>query len=253
LKVSPFTYFWYYLRYPKNRVFINEGFGIEARFKTGVWEEHLNKTKLLIADFLRTLGGVESILVLGAGRLYDCDLEILSQFTKKIILLDADPRARASWPRFVNSVPVDAICSDVTGVFNVWAENIRKNVNEFSFPSEPTYPKADLIISLNLKSQLSVLFRELVGRSIPELEAKLQAKHASDVFKQARRGALLIYDEKYEYLSDGVSVERGSLDLSPIVIPSGWKEILNRKWDWELEKGKIAHHVVGRGLVSLNN
>lgn len=243
MKVSPFTYFWYRLRYPGHKVFLDEGFGIEARYKSGAWDQHLSKSKLLVAEFLAKVGNVKSILILGAGRLYDCDLEMLSSFTEKIILLDADPRAKNSWPKSVRGVTVQGLCQDVTGVFREW------KCGDYILPKEPNFPSADIIISLNLKSQLSVLFREYLGSKNQSLEAKLQALHVNDVFKMAKKGVIFIYDDSYRYLKDGVTIETESLDLSPIDILEHWKEILFREWDWELEKGKIIHKVIGRGFV----
>ena len=224
-------------------MFLDEGFGIEARYKSGSWEQHLVKSKLFVAEFLANLGKVGSILILGAGRLYDCDLEVLANFTEKIILLDADPRAKNAWPKSVKGIPVHALCQDVTGVFKRW------KCGDYSVPKEPNFPRADIIISLNLKSQLSVLFREYIGSKKIELETKLQKQHAEDVFRMASKGAVFIYDDSYKYLKDGLAIETESLDLSPIEVPPDWKEVMSREWDWELEKEKIIHKVLGMGYT----
>lgn len=252
MKVSPFTYLWYWLLYPKNRIFLDEGFGIEARYKRGGWEEHLSKSKLFIADSLAKIGSVDSILILGAGRLYDCDLELISKFTGEIILLDADPRAVASWPKKVGKTKVYSLCLDATGVFENWRELLVKGSKNFLNPDSPSFPQSDMVISLNLKSQLSVLFREYVGRSVPDLEARLQENHVLDVFNQSRKAALFLYDSYYRYKKDGFIFEEESLDLAPINLKKGWREILKRDWIWDLEKEKILHNVVGKAYIRIN-
>lgn len=230
-------------------MFLDEGFGIEARFKQGRWEEHLNKSKLFISDSLMRIGKVQSILVLGAGRLYDCDLHVLSMFCDEIILIDADPRSVASWPKKVGEARVSALCKDVTGVFHSWGQTLRNGGGEFLDPTEPAFPKADIIISLNLKSQLSVLFREYVGKSILELETRLQRNHYLDVFKQSEKACLFLHDLSYSYLRDGLAIERESLDIAPIEMDAEFSEILTREWVWNLEEGKIVHDVIGRAFA----
>lgn len=249
MKVSPFSYLWYRVRFPKLKIFLDEGYGIEARYKKGGWEDHLAKSKLFIADSLIRIGKVKSILVLGAGRLYDCDLEILSEFCEEIILLDADPRAASSWPKKVGKTSVVSICKDATGVFESWGEGVKKGSSDFPSPRVPNFPEADLIISLNLKSQLSVLFREYIQRSKLDLETRLQADHCESVLKQSSRASIFLYDRSYKYLRGGVVIESESLDISPLEVNDSWNEILKRDWSWNLEEGRIIHDVVGRAFV----
>jgi hypothetical protein len=251
LKVSPFSYFWYRIRFPKLKVFLDEGYGIEARYKKGGWEDHLAKSKLFIADSLLRIGRVKSILVLGAGRLYDCDLDVLSEFCEEILLLDADPRAVSSWPKRAGKAKVLPICKDATGVFESWRERVKKGSSDFPSPEVSPFPEADLIISLNLKSQLSVLFREYIQGSKLDLETRLQADHCESVLKQSRKASIFLYDRSYKYLRDGVVIESESLDLSPLKVDDSWNEILKRDWSWNLEEGRIIHDVVGRAFLRM--
>lgn len=180
------------VRYPESRKlgFIRMGLGIEYRatYLREAWAPHLNKTKEIQKSFLADTGMVETILVLGAGRLLDIDLASLSEKAKRVVLVDADPLCVPFWKKAAKkakNAKIDLRIQELSGLLPQWYQEIKlqtKATNFFSslekletfskIDRKQSSPigdlvklyKPDVIISVNLLSQIPVMWQDVLSR-----------------------------------------------------------------------------------------
>lgn len=119
--------------------------------------------------------------ILGAGRLLDIDHDWLTSSFECIHLVDYDPGCRAVWKKLQNAggsrCRVNFHHIDVTGVLEHWTEILKHGLKvsdpagqlpgllAMLMPSGPAagmLPRTDVIISLNLLSQLPLYWRDRV-------------------------------------------------------------------------------------------
>ncbi len=182
--------YWYYsYKFPKLRElgFPSQGIAIEQRFNRSYlhWENHLTECKETKEKWLKSIPNTDSqnIWVLGAGRLFDCNIVSLANKFKKVTLVDADPTALGTWAkqqkRISKESVLDFCIQDITGVFEIWISQIKENSSFSQGPEEllsfiaklprlsplknqtlNCLTEPSVIISLNLLSQIPLMFRE---------------------------------------------------------------------------------------------
>ncbi len=204
------------------------------------WEKHISLCK----EFQRTAlsahkwGGSGSIAVLGAGHLFDIDLELLTDKFEKIALFDANPSLREFWRKKAanhRSREIRFNIIDISGGVSGWSTELRgkfrsaqiRTVSELiqyldGLRVQPVeIGRFDYIFSVNLLSQIAVYWRdrahELILRYLKidtdrngEYEAALQAalagsmrrleeEHLALLARSAARGVLLCSDTEIYY------------------------------------------------------
>lgn len=137
---------------------VNEAIAIEARFRrcAHAWKNHLENSKDQILGAAKDVGPGGEIVILGSGGLHDVPLAQLSDHFARVRLWDVvhvrqARRAAATFPNVIcETVDVTGLCQD----FSLWLKGNRPEPPTPAPPLELPTGEADLIISLNLLSQL---------------------------------------------------------------------------------------------------
>ena len=182
-----------YFSYLKNRVlypeladFLDMGLGIEARHARckSFWEKHIECCRSFQRRWTETLPKGIAACVLGAGRLYDIETDILLTKCSSLTLVDADPSVITAWDRFASEAPpkvmITSSVEDITGSMKAWTfkleefvkgtRNARNEEDAVRFLDnlevEPgiALGRFDLILSMNVLSQIPIYWRERVHK-----------------------------------------------------------------------------------------
>jgi hypothetical protein len=149
--------------------YLRELLGIKARAWRcwRAWEPHLERSKALIRAAMKSCQQRRKAVILGSGMLYDVPVEALSAAFREVLLVDIVHPLKSWLPvwRFKNLRPVTA---DVTGT----AEEVFRvaKIAGTTLPrTEPSLflddPEVDLVVSLNLLSQLPIIPTEHLNRA----------------------------------------------------------------------------------------
>ena len=200
--------------------YLSEAIAIGARHRRcrAAWAEHLDRSRRAILDAARDAPGRRTALVLGSGPLLDVPLaELASQF-RTVILVDAlhPLTARLAARRHVN---VELVTLDLTGVLDALH---RWQPGEALPPPQPIdllrREDIDLVVSLNLLSQLGVLPVEWIekragppGPAMAEAyAADLTRAHLADLARCRAQVCLIADVDWWRQRPDGTIVERAS-------------------------------------------
>lgn len=209
-------YLQYYIaswRHPSRKDFISGGFGIAERFKRckRYWEPHLKLSRAFISKGLYDLNA-SSIAVLGAGRLLDVPLDAISTHAKGITLVDADPGVLPFWRRAgrkVNTLLTFEIC-DVSGRIDVWTDSLSSlnpsctaesaaafltSLSEARGPAPAPLGTFEVVISVNLLSQIPLFWEDRVRAAFPHLAQGPEAQMPDQLEKALARTKNLLIEE----------------------------------------------------------
>jgi hypothetical protein len=178
------TYLRYRLSHPQQNDFVSMGLGIMARYRrcSSFWNSHLEASRAFINSSLASLperGG--KVLILGAGRLLDVDINKILAKVDQVELWDYDIAA----VEHLNNVFANkrrcltTKCCDMTACLEEWTHILRKSViaarrSDFillrellcnslqSLKAPPVVFEADIIISLNVLGQLRIYWVDRV-------------------------------------------------------------------------------------------
>lgn len=181
-------------KYVKDMGYLREVIAIEARYERCAqhWRPHLEKSKEHILKATETLAPGAEIMILGSGGLHDVPMDALAHFKLSCVDIVHLPRVKRKYQG------VEFIEKDVTGL----AEDIFY-MRDFdkSFGWNPS-PVPDLIISLNLLSQLAMKPLEYAERYNHDLGVYFSdniLKAHVDWLKMQQTNVLLISDISREY------------------------------------------------------
>ena len=168
-------------------------------------------------------------LVLGSGALLDLPLAELAGAFRRVVLVDVvHPwRARIASRGVAN---VTRVTDDVTGVLDAVSNGETASPRPYHRIDDP---EVDLVVSLNLLSQLPVIpVRSLDGKVGPEpltaMAQDLVRSHLADL-DRSRASTLLVSDvERVVVSRDGREVERNSL-IADLAEPAH-----DREWWWDI-------------------
>ena len=210
------------LRRPAFRDYCDEGLGIKARYGRCrvFWDPHLEQCRAFQRAHLDA--HVESIAVLGAGRLLDVEVPLLAKRCERLLLIDADALAVRHAQRAVrsDSARIEARHCELSGVMAEWTARVRahgageETLDALVAKTDALPPRSiDTIISLNLLSQIAIYWRERVKRiarnaSQAALEAsmrRLQEAHIGLLCSAAKRRVLLLTDRNFLYYQNDPS------------------------------------------------
>ncbi|MFN8392322.1 MAG: hypothetical protein U0136_18660 [Bdellovibrionota bacterium] len=232
------------IRYPESHAqgFVAMGKGIAERRKkfSAEWNQHLELTRRAQARWLDGEGDtpLSRIVVLGAGRLFDVDQDLLASRFREIAFYDADPLCLPAWRTFSARYPkvqTSFHIMELSGALRPWESTFRAKASTSAFDEsvavlrtltlperspflcslEHTHPAA--VLSLNILSQLVVMWQNLVERILIEnygasyvaeheqqwLEAYapsarlLIRQHLQDLGRSEAKKILLISDVEY--------------------------------------------------------
>lgn len=284
---APLRYLAAWIRYPQFADFIDAGLGIEARARRlkDYWARHLELSK----DFQRrVINRGKRVGILGAGRLFDVDLEFLSRNFETIILSDADPGALAYWHRAArwlrNKVDFQFQIVDLTGVLGDWTRRLQADPTIETLQtlacSHILLPKAEVLVSLNLLSQISLYWRERAlavlrrrrnliagaeGELPAEWEAPLQSsmqlleQHHLEALAQSGAGTVVLLSDRYWHFYERNRSSwqtENALRVTKVDLGQAYRLSDQDSWLWHLApQGKeyrdygVLHEVEARAFV----
>ncbi len=232
------------------------GRGIERSYRLSkpYWEKHFKETRSSINEWLDTYpqsGAHESLLILGSGHLLDLDVLSLTENFQTITLYDGDLSAQQQAVKKIQLLSLDDRISfhtsEISGVIQSWIEHLNSTPRNLDWigalrdtsqivaaseiPKVGGLPssqfagiQASAIISLNILSQIPLLWQEALERWLISrfgtrfviknerewLDAylvgaqKLVHQHLRDLMLSPSKNILLITDLDYLYYS-GIS------------------------------------------------
>lgn len=142
-----------------------------ARLNSAAWQPHLDSTRSFVLSSAERCRRKETAVILGSGLLLDVPLAELSAMFRKIVLRDVVclPEIRRRINRYAN---VRFIEHDVTGIAKQLYRNSRSGTPHLpEIPPAAGSVGADLLVSLNILSQLWVVPRVFIGRHMSDIPA----------------------------------------------------------------------------------
>ncbi|MCF6345571.1 MAG: hypothetical protein L3J00_03775 [Thiomicrorhabdus sp.] len=254
---------WQYLSHPtenavaKKMGFLTESIAMEARAKRCKlsWGVHYQNCQKAILNASKRAVQKRTVLVLGAGSLYDVPLDVLSTQFEKVILVDLVflNSARTLAQQFDN---VELVEHDIT-------ESLERIMVGFSFVDTPASwlddPSIDLVISLNLITQLPLIpVRWLIEHfDVSEQEGDILGKQlilAHLLYLQTFNGEVcLIADrEGVEFDSTGQEIDRFDpwWDVEPPAIAYPKSEY---RWPWQVVPlGEVSRYKSQKNRVGVS-
>ncbi|VAW03761.1 hypothetical protein MNBD_ALPHA01-2348 [hydrothermal vent metagenome] len=220
--------------------YVHEAIAIEARYNRchTAWASHLARCRLNILAAVKGMPPGATIMIIGSGALHDVPMDELLSAEFRLILVDIVHLPKIH--RLYRSHDrVQFIEQDVSGyVKNLYEKKIL-------LKTAVPLPQADLVISLNILSQLPlkmVAYAEKYNVILPDGFAR---DVMEDHLKLLGTGALLISDLESDFeLADAL------LNKKPIFPDFAMLEPFD-EWDWviapkgELEKDFAISHRVG--------
>ena len=208
-----------------------ESIGISARHRRcrAAWAPHLAATRAAVMDAIGRTPRRRTALVLGSGALLDLPLAALAGSFRSVVLVDVvHPwRARLGSLGLAN---VTRITDVVTGVLEAVGKGELASPRPYRRIDDP---EVDLIVSLNLLSQLPVIpVRRLDGRvaaaALAAMAQDMVRSHLADL-DRSRASTLLVADvERLVVDRDGREIERSSL-IADLPEPAR-----DREWWWDI-------------------
>ena len=201
------------------------------------WREHLENTRTTIEQSIDQCKSHGTVCIVGSGNLLDVPIETLSQAFSKVLLLDIVhmQKTREAARPYAN---VELVAADVTGVSKaVFDRARRKDVSVLpkSMPPNIGTGPIDLIISVNLLSQLSVIpCNFLTGHSPTIPPSRLSAfgrdlieTHLSWLTQVAGHVCLVTDVLRIEKYSDGAMVTKDIIEGKVLPTP-------DKTWSWQI-------------------
>ncbi len=237
--------------------YLHEAIAIRERHarQRDAWEPHLGRCRKFILRAAEQSHGKDVCVVLGSGLLLDVPLKELTAMFEEVALVDIVhlPETRRRVKRHAN---VRLIEADVTGLVSALAEPAEvANCGALPSPSPPKdlLPRrADLVVSLNLLSQLPLspvsAARDAGARDENALGRWVEAIQRShwNWLKELADTRCVITDETHtiRVLDGGVCEETRMLALSGLPVPT-------EQWIWDLAPfGEIDHRTRTEAAVS---
>jgi hypothetical protein len=239
--------------------FIHMGKGIEARYKrcAAWWRPHLELTKSFVSSAARP---GERLAVLGAGRLFDLDLDALLKSSNEVHLFDLDRGCLDAWKPYKRRYGRRIVfrIEDVSASLEEWTARLRSRASSETLDSlldtlearEPGWAREgfDGIVSLNILGQIPLYWRDRVLAACPEPDettssaldramARLQERHLRSICSAARWSAIVSDREYLHYdCSNNVwSVEPALFGSVPALFDLTFHALCPREtWWWHV-------------------
>lgn len=233
--------------------YLRETIAIEARYKRCIkhWAPHLEKCKGQIITATDKLAPLSTIMILGSGSFLDIPISILLEKNFKLICVDIIhlPRLKKRYPE------ITFITKDVTGMAKPLYTAVKEGKCFIKDPEWALKEKPDLIVSLNLLSQLPIKLLAYAEKNRFELDENFQDRlilsHINWLKKQETK-TLLVSDIKREYYQNDSLME--SVPSLPPFKQLGLNSPSD-KWLWEIaptgeaDKEISIKHTVGAWIL----
>lgn len=231
--------------------YLKEIIGLAARHRRCriAWGPHLEASQALIAEAARSCQQRRRAVVLGSGGLYDIPLDDLSDLFDEVVLVDVlhPSVVRRAVAGYGN---VTLLEHDIACVIEPMYRQV-KDATPLPLPAaDLPLDDADLVISANVVSQLSVIPVEYAARAgrhsaagLTVLAKTLIERHLAALV--AFKGVVcLISEVEHQTLADGEIIARHD-PLLGVSLPRQLG-LYRRSWDWEFaprpERHKLHDH-----------
>lgn len=224
--------------------FVRESIAIEARYKRcrHAWAGHLDKCQQHILAAASDLKENATIMVIGSGALHDVPVDDLLLLGHRITLVDIVHLAKTR-RQYAQNGQITFLEQDVTGLIKPlfdWQEGAGSLIAAKNKLSKIDLAKADLVISLNILSQLPInLIKYAAQWNIPlpnDFENILLGRHL-DLLHNLAPKHLIISDLERQYWVDGKAAKRET------ALPKNICQRLQKPcdtWDWHIApKGEL--------------
>jgi hypothetical protein len=226
-------------RYVRDMGYLYQAIALRGRYKRrqASWRSHLENTQKCLIRAAEQCSKRNRVVILGSGLLLDVPLEKLTGLFHEVVLVDVVhlPEVRSRIKSFRN---VRLEQSDVTGVAQRLFENVKKGI--VGLPaSDPVIPDAegtDLVVSLNIMSQLAAIPLDYVMKKMQGLDEAvidgwcdlIRIAHY-DALKNIMCDVCLVADYEFSRKDkEGNIVDKGST-VGGIVLPAP-----DDSWTWEI-------------------
>lgn len=205
----------------------------------GGWQSHLNKTKEYIVSAIKQ-NNPKTVRILGSGWLFDLPLDFLLEQCDSIVLCDILHPSQITH-KYSSVSKIKFETTDLTfgavdlaynlkrnEVFSVYFNNALKNITPINY-------NEDLVISLNLLSQLSAFITDYLVKKqktsynqLTGITTIIQQNHLNGLPKGK---SILITDYEEEYLDEN-GLLAGTKPTVYIDIP---RSTGTKFWDWQFD------------------
>lgn len=150
--------------------YIDEAIAMRNRYKRRreAWQPHLEKTRRFVLSSAKRCADRNKVIVLGPGLLLDVPLAELASLFREVVLMDVVclPQIRKRIKAYKN---VTFIEHDATNIAEPLFKNKQNGIHDLpeARPASENYNNADLVVSLNILSQLWVVPRSYVIKPRP--------------------------------------------------------------------------------------
>lgn len=193
------------------------------------WEPHLRKTRCAIERGIQRCPHHRTALIFGGGMLHDVPIETLAHCFERVVLVDVVHlwRSVLAAKKFPN---VTQVCVDLSGFIPA----VEGDGPSVGMPGGlMALGPADLVVSLNLMSQLAVVPRLEAGskgdsETLDALGQRMVANHLASLNRVGGEVTLITDIERWEIFPDGR--QRSVGDLLFGVNPGPFDE----EWVWTI-------------------
>jgi len=229
-----------------------EGMYSRYIFEQNNWNSHLINTKRSILSSAETKNK-NLCVILGSGWLLDIPIDELSKMFEKIILVDVThPKQIEHFVRKYDNVSlIEKEITQISNTFFSFTKKKNKSATELlnlveeknDFGLGNIINDADLVVSANLVTQLSVFFQEYLSKKklfsedvIKEFSAKIQKNHLDNLPKN-KTCLIVDYNQRNYDLRNNLIAETERVYTN---LPE--KRIKN-KWQWDFDlKGNFKNN-----------
>lgn len=210
--------------------------GARQRRCRAAWADHLERSRRAILRAIERSPRRRTAIVLGSGRLLDVPLTLLAERFQRVVLVDlVHPLpARLKALRHPN---VELMGADVTGVVAALRRLKPDEPLPTARPFEPIHaPDVDMVVSLNLLSQLGALPEAWITRrgglgaeaQAADFAARLTQAHLDDL-ANCRASVCLIADVDWRHVAPDGSLREQASSIFDVPPPHAAEE-----WIWPI-------------------
>jgi len=221
--------------------YLYQSIALRGRYKRrkNSWQPHLDSTKAYISEVIRSCRKRGKVIVLGSGLLLDLPVAELSAAFDEVVLVDIVHlnEVRKQTGNYPN---VRLIQADITGIAAELFKKIIRGIAELpqGCPNIPSIDeKTDLVISLNIISQLAAIPAEylstnMITRDEPAIDQwcdKIRHVHYEALMGLSRPVCLIADYEFIRRDKAGIIIGQGST-VGTLSLPAP-----DRTWTWHIE------------------
>ena len=207
-----------------------------SRINRAAWQPHLDSTRAFVLAAAEKCPDRGCVVVLGSGLLLDLPLAELSAMFERVVLSDVVclPETRRRIRAFRNVAYREL---DVTGLAEQLAVMRRQGRQQLPEPAPPSmHEEEDLVVSLNILSQLWVVPRAFAGQRSPLLDpgqvdewcGRIVESHYAWLRSLPCPVCLIADHEAVKRDRSGVVISRSSTVFGLGLPPTG------RTWTWNI-------------------